>query len=64
MAASQWWHMPLILALGRQRQEDLCEFEEILVYRLSSRTARATEKPCLKKQKQSNLEISIYKTKL
>ena len=33
--------MPLILALGRQRQENLCEFESSLVYKLSSRTARA-----------------------
>ena len=32
--------MPLIPALGRQRQEDLCEFEASLVYKASSRTAR------------------------
>ena len=31
--------MPLISAL--QRQTDLCEFEANLVYRMSSRTARA-----------------------
>ena len=29
-------------SIGRQRQEDLCEFEASLVYRASSRTARAT----------------------
>ena len=23
----QWWHMPLIPALGKQRQVDLCEFK-------------------------------------
>ena len=28
--------MPLILALGRQRQVDLCEFEANLVYSVSS----------------------------
>ena len=28
-------------ALGRQRQTDLCEFKTSLVYRVSSRTARA-----------------------
>ena len=36
-----WWSMPLIPALGRQRQVDLCEFKSNLVYRVSSRTARA-----------------------
>jgi hypothetical protein len=30
----------LILALGRQRLVDLCEFKASLVYRVSSRTAR------------------------
>jgi hypothetical protein len=34
------WHTPLIPALGRQRQADL---EASLVYRESSRTARATQ---------------------
>ena len=31
----QWRHMPLIPALGRHRQADLCEFEASLVYRAS-----------------------------
>jgi hypothetical protein len=35
--------MPLILALGKQRQVDLCEFKANLVYRGSSNTARATQ---------------------
>ena len=30
--------MPLILALGRQEQVDLCEFKAILVYRVRFRT--------------------------
>ena len=53
----QWRRTPLILALGRQRQTDLCEFEATLVYRLSSRTSQdcSTEKPCLEKQKQNKL---------
>ena len=33
--------MPLILVL-RRKEVDLCEFEASLVYRVSSRTARAT----------------------
>ena len=36
-----WWHTLLIPALRRQRQEDLCESEASLVYRVSFRTARA-----------------------
>ena len=44
--------MPLAPALSRQRQEDLCEFEDSLVYRESSRTdSKATEKPCLEKER-------------
>jgi hypothetical protein len=49
IGARQWWHMPLIPALGKQRQVD---FEVSLVYRVSSRTARATQRnPVLKKKK-------------
>ena len=43
--------MPVIPALGRQRQADLCEFKASLIYSVSSRTARATKRPCLKKKK-------------
>jgi hypothetical protein len=48
--------MPLIPALGRQRQTD-SEFEASLVYKVSSRTARAIQRnPVSKKQtnKQTN----------
>ena len=39
-------------ALGRQRAEDLLEFEANLVYKVSSRTARATQRnPVSKKSK-------------
>jgi hypothetical protein len=38
--------------VGRGRQ--ISEFEASLVYKVSSRTARASEKPCLEKQKQTN----------
>ena len=33
LQAGWWWHTPLIPALGRQRQVDLCEFEASLVYK-------------------------------
>ena len=49
--ARWWWYMPLIPALERQRQE------ASLVYRASSRTgSKATEKPCLQKQKKKGKE--------
>ena len=43
--------MPLIPALGRQRQAGLCEFEASLVYRGSYRTGSiATGKPASKNE--------------
>ena len=40
--------MPLIAAVRRQRQADLCEFEANSIYRATSRTgSKATEKPGL-----------------
>ena len=36
--------MLLILALWKQRQVDLCEFEARLVYRMSSKIVRASYK--------------------
>ena len=45
-----WWHMPFIPALGRQGQVDLCEFEASLVYGVSSRTVRATQRNLSQKQ--------------
>ena len=43
--------MPLISARQRQRQVDLCEFKANLVYRVSFKTARATQRnPVSKKQ--------------
>ena len=34
----------MIPALERQRQVDLCEFKATLVYRVSSKTARVTQR--------------------
>jgi hypothetical protein len=44
--------MPLIPALRRPRQMDLCEFKVSLVYRVSSRPVRSMLQD-LRKQKQS-----------
>lgn len=49
ISARQWWHTPLIPALGRQRQVTLNEFKVSLVYNASSTTARIRN-PVLKKQ--------------
>jgi hypothetical protein len=44
--------VPLIPIFGRQRQEDLCELEASLDYRVSSRIAKATQRnPVSKKKK-------------
>ena len=38
--AGQWWGMPLIPALRKQRHADLCEFKDSLVSKTNARTAR------------------------
>jgi hypothetical protein len=48
---------------GRGRR--ISEFEASLVYKVSSRIARATKKPCLekpKKKKKKNLVLSVWKS--
>ena len=48
------WRMPLIPALRRQMQADLCEFKPSLVYyRSNSKTASATQRNLVLKTKQS-----------
>ena len=58
-AAGQWWHTPLIPALGRQRQVDF-EFEASLDYRVSTRTARATERNAVSKNKNKQTKKENY----
>jgi hypothetical protein len=45
-----WWHMPLIPLIS--------DFEAILVYKVSSRIAKATEKPCLEKPHTKNKQTN------
>ena len=49
--------MPLIPALRRQKQVDLCEFEASLVYKGQPRIHR--EKPCLEKLNKKNNKKKI-----
>ena len=47
--------MPLIPALGRQKQVDLSEFKTNLVYKTSSRTdSKATQRNLVSKKKNKN----------
>jgi hypothetical protein len=43
LSHQMWWWTPLTPALRRERK-DLCEFKASLVYWVSSRTARATQR--------------------
>jgi hypothetical protein len=42
------WFMSVILAAGKLRQEDCCMFEVSLDYKVSSRSAWAQMRSCLK----------------
>jgi hypothetical protein len=60
------WRTPLIPALRRQRQADF-EFEASLVYRVSSRTARAIQRNLVskkpkKKKKKKKKKVCFYDT--
>ena len=59
-----WWCTPLIPALSKQRKVDLCEFETSLVYRASSRTARATQRSPVSKNKKKKDAIVLCKVNL
>jgi len=53
--------MPLVPVLRSKRQADLHEFKASLVCRMSSRTARATQRnPVLKNQKQTSKTKVCY----
>ena len=58
-----WWHSSLIPALRGQRQADICEFQASLVYKLSSRTTRATQRNPASKNKHKN-RMSVIEDKI
>jgi hypothetical protein len=52
--AGQWWCMPLIPALGRQRQVDFWVWGQPALQSEFQDSQRYTEKPCLKKKKKKS----------
>jgi hypothetical protein len=58
--AQQWWHMPLIPAL-RSGVRWSSEFKASLVYRVSSGTARATQRnPASKNKHKTKKRLVIF----
>jgi hypothetical protein len=53
--ARRWWYTPSVPAL--RRQVGLCEFEAILVYRVSSRIVRATQRKSVSKKIRINKNL-------
>jgi hypothetical protein len=51
-----WRCTPLIPALGRQRQADLCEFQDSLIFKASSGQPGLHRETQLKKTKTKNRE--------
>ena len=51
--AGQGWCTPLIPALGRQRQGDLCEFKASLICRVSSRISQGYTKRNQKRKRKT-----------
>jgi len=57
----QWWSTPLIPALKRQREADVCEIKDSLVYRVSSRVGNATHRKTLPQKSKSKVQREMKK---
>ena len=56
-------HTPLVPVLGRQRQEDLCDLEASLVYRVSAMIAKDTQRNPVSKEGKKKKERKKEKEK-
>lgn len=56
----QMWHLPLIPSPGKKKQVEFWEFEASLVYKVSCRTTRATQRETLS-QKNKRQKLTLKK---
>ena len=59
-----WWSTHLIPALGRQMLANLCEFKDNLVYRVSSRAAKDTQRNAVSKCQKLKIKIKEIEFKI
>ena len=53
--------MPLSPGLRRQKQIEFCEFKASLVYRMSSKTGKATQRNSVSKKTSTNQKFTLWR---